>query len=397
MLTKKIKTISRKYYDDFVKLRHQFHMYPELSFQEFKTSEIVIKQLEKLGLEVQKNIAKTGVVGILKGKKPGKTVLLRADMDALPIDEKANVKYKSKIPNVMHACGHDGHTAALLGTAMVLKDLKEYISGNVKFLFQPAEEGAGGAKPMIQEGVLDNPKVDAAFALHVDGAVPEGHIKVKNGPFMASSDDFTIKILGKGGHGASPHLCIDPIDIAIKVVDNIKNFLYRKIDPLNPYVLSFCSINGGSSFNIIPDEVIVTGTLRTLDKSLRDKILDSMEIIIKDVTRIYDAKYSFSNKNFAPPLINDVNATSIVIQSASKILGQDKVLKEAKPSMGSEDFAFFANHVPSSMFLVGIKKDEEIIAHNPYFVWDDKNLLTAVSCLSQITIDFLNKDEEEIS
>lgn len=397
MLVKKIKSIAKKHHNKVVDLRHQFHMHPELPFQEFKTSKTVIQQLQNLGLEVQKNIARTGVVGILKGKNPGKTVLLRADMDALPIDEKADVEYKSKIPNVMHACGHDGHTAALLGTAMVLNDLKDYINGNVVFLFQPAEEGDGGANPMIQEGVLEKPKVDAAFALHVDGNVPEGYIKIKNGPFMASSDDFTIKIIGKGGHGASPHLCVDPINIAMKVMDNIKSFLDRKTDPLNPHVISFCSINGGSSFNSIPDEVVITGTLRTFDNNLRDNILESMDKIIRDITKTYGASYSLSNISFAPPLINDTDMTTIVEKSALKVLGEGKVLKETRPSMGAEDFAFFANHVPSSMFLVGIKKDREIIAHNPYFAWDDKNLLTAVLCLSQVAIDFLNKDEEVIS
>lgn len=392
ILTVQVKDLSQKYYDKTQKLRHQFHMYPELAFEEYETSKTVVHELKNLGLETQEKIAGTGVTGLLRGKYPGKTVLLRADMDALPIQEEVEVDYKSRIPGVMHACGHDGHTAALLGTAMILSKLKDYLHGNVKFLFQPAEEGAGGAKPMIEEGVLENPTVDAAFACHVSGDIPEGHILVKKGPHMASCDDFTIKIIGKGGHGASPHLCIDPINIAMKVMSNIQTFFDRKINPINPYVISFCSINGGKGFNIIPDEVVIKGTLRTLDNKLRMWILEKIEEITASVTKSHDANYSFSYLSFAPPLINDEKMTSLVIDASSKVLGGDKILEGNKPDMGSEDFAFFSNHVPSSMFLVGIKKDKEIIAHNSKFQWDDINLLTAVKCLSQVAIDYLNNE-----
>lgn len=311
-------------------------------------------------------------------------------MDALPIKEEINLEYKSKVDGVMHACGHDGHTAALLGTAMILNELKDKLKGNVKLIFQPAEEGDGGAKIMIEEGVLENPKVDAAFACHLWGEVKEGCIKLKNGPIMASSDDFKFKILGKGGHGATPHLCIDPINIAIQVISNIQIFVNRKINPLEPVVLSFCSIHGGEGINSIPDEVEVTGTIRTFDNDTRDFIIKAFEDILRTVTESQGAKYIFQCESFAPPVINDYHMTELVKMSACQILGKDKVLEAKEPDMGAEDFAFFSNSVPSALFFVGIMKEKKIIHHNGNFAWNDENLLTACQCLSQIVVNFLN-------
>ena len=224
----KIMSLSEKYYEKVKEIRHLIHMYPELGFEEYKTSELIINELEKLGIEVQRNVAKTGVVGLIRGKQEGKTVLLRADMDALRVEEKVDVGYKSKIPGVMHACGHDGHVAGLLGAAMILNELKDEIIGNVKLVFQPAEEGIGGAKPMIDEGVLNNPKVDAAFGAHLLGSLKEGQIRTMHGHMMASPDTFSFKVIGRGGHGAEPQNSIDPIIITCQIVSSLQTIISRR-------------------------------------------------------------------------------------------------------------------------------------------------------------------------
>ncbi len=372
-----------------VNLRHKFHMNPELAFNEIETSKTVANELEKLDIQVKTNIAQTGVMGLMNGKYPGRTVLLRADMDALPISEDVPIEFKSKIDGIMHACGHDGHTAALLGTAMILNDLKDKLHGNIKFVFQPAEEGEGGAKLMIDEGILENPKVDAAFACHLWGDVLEGHIEIKQGAIMASSDDFKFKVLGKGGHGSTPHLCIDPINIAIQVITNIQMFISRRVNPIKPVVVSFCSIHGGRGINSIPDEVEVMGTIRTFDNKTRDFSINAIKSILKSVTESEGAGYEFNYISFAPPVINDYFMTDMVIKSATEILGEDKILNKLEPNMGAEDFAFFSNSIPSALFLVGIMKEKEIIAHSSNFNWDDKNLKTSAKCLAQVAVNFL--------
>jgi amidohydrolase len=387
-----ITQLSEKYYEDMKKLRHYFHMHPELGFNEFNTSKTIEEELRKLDINDIHKLAKTGVTALIKGKYPGKTILLRADMDAIPVNEEVDIEYKSKNLGIMHACGHDGHVAALLGAAKVLNELKDKIHGNIKLVFQPAEEAEGGANLMIEEGVLDNPKVDAAAACHLWGSTPEGHVMLKKGPIMASCDDFTFKVIGKGGHGASPELCIDPIDITIQVMSSIRSFINRRVSCFEPVVLSFGAINGGSSFNCIPDEITVKGTLRTFNKDTRDLIVSSMENILKAITESQGASYNIEFYTFAPAVINNEKMTDIAIESISTVVGESKIINVKQPLTGSEDFAFFTNKVPSVFFFVGVMKDREIIHHNSHFEWDDSNLLTACRCLCQIAVDFLNKN-----
>lgn len=338
------------------------------------------------------NVAKTGVVGLIKGNYPGKTVLLRADMDALPINEEAEVEYKSRVENCMHACGHDGHMAGLLGAAMILNDMKDRIHGNVKLIFQPAEEEQGGAKPMIDEGVMDNPKVDAAFGCHLWGEMLEGEVHVKRGPIMAAPDMFKFTIKGKGGHGAVPHLSVDPIVIAGQVINNIQSIISRRVSPLESAVISFGSIHGGSSHNVIPNDVEVVGTVRTFSEELRQFIPKCMENILKGVTEYQGASYEFEYEEKYPPLINDEKMTEVARNSFKKIVGEDKVFDMEEPTMGGEDFAYFGQLVPSSFIFVGISKDKDnlVVHHHPKFKWDDKNILTIAKGLSQIAIDYLN-------
>lgn len=389
----KIMSLSEKYYEKVKEIRHLIHMYPELGFEEYKTSELIINELEKLGIEVQRNVAKTGVVGLIRGKQEGKTVLLRADMDALRVEEKVDVGYKSKIPGVMHACGHDGHVAGLLGAAMILNELKDEIIGNVKLVFQPAEEGIGGAKPMIDEGVLNNPKVDAAFGAHLLGSLKEGQIRTMHGHMMASPDTFSFKVIGRGGHGAEPHNSIDPIIITCQIVSSLQTIISRRLSPLTPAVITCGKIQGGNGHNIIPDEVEVIGTIRTFDNETREAIPKMMEEIIKGMATCQGATYEFNYKPNYPSVVNDIEMTDIVINSLKKIVGDENVDTLKKPMMGGEDFAYFGQNVPACFFFVGIAEDEKnpIVHHNSYFKWSDENLKLLSSGLSQVAIDFLNK------
>lgn len=392
-MVEKVKTLSEKYYEMTKDIRHLIHMYPEDGYKEHKTSKIIIDELEKMNIKVTKNVAKTGVVGLIEGKYPGKTVLLRADMDALKLDEKAEVEYKSKIPGMMHACGHDGHVAGLLGAAMILNDLKDELHGNVKLVFQPAEERDGGARPMIEEGVLENPNVDAVFGAHLWGALKEGQVHVKHGAMMAAPDIFVFKIIGVGGHGSTPHQGIDPIVITCQVINTIQTIVSRKTNPLNPIVISCGRIQGGDCHNVIPNEVEVEGTIRTFTQEDRELVPKLMEDIIRGITSCQGASYEFYYEAKYPALINDSKMTDLVKESVGKIIGSENVFELREATMGAEDFAFFTQKVPGSFFFVGIAKDDQkpVLHHNPYFKWEDKNIKILSQSLSQVSIDFLNK------
>ncbi|MCT4507672.1 MAG: amidohydrolase [Tepidibacter sp.] len=391
MYTDIINKIGDDNYSKMVNLRHQFHMYPEMGYEEFKTAKTITNELKRLGIEYKDNIAKTGVVGLIKGNHPGKTVLLRADMDALPISEEADVDYKSRVANCMHACGHDGHMSGLLGAAMILNDMKDEIYGNVKLIFQPAEEEHGGAKPMIDEGIMENPKVDAAFGCHLWGEMIEGEVHVRKGAMMAAPDMFRFKVKGKGGHGAVPHLSVDPIVIASQVINNMQSIISRRISPLESAVISFGSINGGKSHNVIPNDVEVVGTVRSFSEEHRNFIPKAMEDILKAVTNSQGASYEFEYEEKYPPLINDEEMTELARNSFKKIVGKDRVFDMKEPTMGGEDFAYFGQLVPSSFIFVGISKDKDnlVVHHHPKFKWDDKNILTIAKGLAQTAIDYL--------
>ena len=386
-----VKRLGEKYLQHMINLRETIHMYPEDGFSEFTTSKIIIEELEKLGIKVQKNVAKTGVVGLIEGKYPGKTVLLRADMDALKIQEQADVEYKSKIDGMMHACGHDGHVAGLLGAAMILNELKDNLHGNVKLVFQPAEERDGGALPMIEEGVLENPKVDAAFAAHLWGYLNEGEVHLKEGPMMASPDIFNIKVIGKGGHGAVPQEAIDPIVITCQIVNSLQTIVSRKINPLDPVVITCGRIQGGDCHNVIPNEVELEGTIRTFNEETRNWVPKVMEDLIRGITTSQGAAYEFKYEPKYPALINDKYMTSFAKESLKKVVGEENVFDLKEPNMGGEDFAYFAQKVPSAFIFVGIahNKIEPVIHHNPYFKLDSKNVGILAQSLSQIAIDYL--------
>lgn len=388
----KLKALCRQYHPRVVELRHHFHRHPELGHQEFGTAKIVADELRKLGIEVTEKVDATGVVGILRGTHPGKTLMLRADMDALPIQENTKLAFQSVVAGQMHACAHDGHTANLLGVAMVLSQLRDHLHGTVKFIFQPDEEYDSGAKAMIQLGVLENPKVDAAFGLHFWGSVPEGQVHIKGGPFMAAPDKFIFKVIGKGGHAAMPQLCIDPVMLTVQAINAMQTIISRKKSPFNPAVISYCSLKAVSEYNTIPDDVTVIGTIRTFDADLRNWIIKEMEASLKGITESQGARYEFEiAEDFAlPAVVNDQGLAGLVRQAARKVLDPGMVVEPREPSMGAEDFSYFSQKVPSCFFFVGIAPaGKEVVHHSPDFQWDDRNLETAMLVLSQAALDYL--------
>jgi amidohydrolase len=394
--TERIQELAQKHFAAIADIRHQIHMHPELGDDEHQTARLIAQTLTGLGIETRTGVAGTGVVGLIKGRGPGRTVLLRADMDALPIQEDVDVPFKSRIKDRMHACGHDGHVAGLLGAAMVLNDLRESFDGNVKLVFQPAEETDGGAARMIAEGVLEDPKVDAAFGCHLWGPLQEGKVQLCPGPFMASPTAFWFKIFAKGGHGAQPHLTADPVFLAAQAITFFQSIASRRINPLQPVVVTVSAIHGGEATNVIPGVVEAKGTIRTFSEALRDVIPREMENILKGVTEAQGATYSFESRKSYPPLINDPRMTEVMCEAFAKVVGADNVDAHCEPSMGAEDFGYFGKSVPSAFAFVGIGRNGEQMAHHQSkFQWEDRNLLVLTRGLVQIAVDFLQSTKAQ--
>lgn len=393
-ISERIKKITDQIFPKLVKLRREFHQYPELAYQEFETSKRITRELKKLRLEVKTKVAKTGVVGLLKGSKGGKTVALRADMDALPLDEKTNLPYKSKNKGVMHACGHDLHMSCVLGSAMVLTKLKDKLPGNVKFIFQPSEEvGLGGAKPMIEEKVLENPKVDGIFSLHSDSSIPVGKVGIKFGPMMAQADSFDLAIIGKGGHGARPQDGVDAIVVASQVVSSLQTIASRKINPTCPVVVSIGQIEGGTARNIICDKVILKGTVRSLEKNVAKKAPILIKEITSGVVKSFGADFEFHYSPGYPVLINDPKMTDLAKKAIELLFGKDKVYKILNPMMGAEDFAYFLQKIPGTMMRLGIRNEKKKAIypwHHPKFRVDEDAIKVGTAVLSQCLLNFLS-------
>ena len=387
----KLKEIISEVLDEIIKLRHHFHKNPELSFCENETAEKIAGCLEKWGIEYEKGIAGTGACAFIGRDDAKKTLLIRADMDALPQNEQTNLDYASQKEGVMHACGHDMHMAVALGCAYVLNKLKNELSCNVKIIFQPGEEDTGGALPMIEEGVLCSPQVDVCVGCHVSNEVDVGKIRLKNGAMMASPDDFDVEIFGKGGHGAYPEKCIDPIVITSQIIEAFSSYSARFTDPTEPKVISVCKISGGSFYNIIPDSVSFGGTVRAFSDATRKEIAEKMEEIIRNITRVYGADYSFSYRFRYPPLINDEKTVAEFEKSAKSVLGQENVYYTDEVSMAGEDFAYFAQKVPSVFFNLGTK-NEEIGAteplHSSNFIIDDRAAEVGMSAICSFALEF---------
>lgn len=390
--TERIRTMARAEAPYMVKLRRDFHRHPELGMQEVRTAGIVAEQLHHLGLEVETGVAGTGVVGLLRCGRPGKTVALRADMDALPITDGKDVPYKSQVKGVMHACGHDAHVAMLLGVARILTRLAPELAGNVKFLFQPAEEGPGGAQPMIEAGVLDNPRVDVIVGAHVWSEFPVGHIGIQYGTMMAAVDRFKITILGQGGHGANPHETVDAVVVAAQVVGALQSIVSRNLDPVSPVVLSIGTINGGYRYNVIADRVDMTGTVRTLQPATRERLKQRLEEMVRGLTAAFGADYELEYTAVYPVTRNNDEVTVVVEKAARAVVGPERVQVKSKPSMGSEDFAYFTRVRPGCFFLVGCRNEAKGCGfphHHPRFDIDEEALPIGAAVMVRAAVDLL--------
>jgi amidohydrolase len=357
---------------EIVDLRRDFHQHPEIALKEFNTAKKVDGILKGLEIETKMMVNRTGVRGILRGSLPGKTIALRADLDALPVQEETDLPYKSKNAGAMHACGHDAHVAMLLGAAMVLAEWKKELTGNVVFIFQPAEETGGGAKPMIEEGVLEG--VDGIFGLHVYVPMGFGTLGYKPGPFMAAGDFFDVKIMGKGGHGGLPHLAIDPIAIAANAISTLQTIVSREVDPLESAVVSICKMEAGrGAYNIIPDSATFGGTIRSHSPELREYLSRRLKEILEGVTSAMRGSYEFNLMSKFPAVINEEKMTELVVKAAQGLLGKDKV-SQMKPLMGSEDFSYYLQKIPGTFVFLGVENKEKGIIypqHHPRYDIDE--------------------------
>jgi len=377
-------------------MRRDFHMHPELGFQEVRTAGIVAKELQKLGLEVTTGIGKTGVVAMIEGARPGPTLLLRADMDALPILEQTGAEYASQNPGVMHACGHDGHTAILLTVAKMLNNARDQFPGTIKLIFQPAEEGQGGAESMIADGVFDNPKVDVTFGLHLWNERPVGWLGIAEGPTMAGAEKFEITVTGKGGHGAMPHGAIDPILAGAQIVNALQSIVSRNVAPLSSAVVSVTQLHGGDAFNVIPQTVVLGGTIRTFDPKVREIVLRRVSEITSGISEALGCQAEFRNTRLTPAVIND-SATIKLVQKAARQVLPELTLDESAPiTMGSEDFAFMMERVPGCFVFVGSANAElglNYNHHHPKFDVDEQALSQAAALMAQSAIEILNSNK----
>jgi amidohydrolase len=381
-----------------VATRRDIHAHPELSNREERTGALVRDRLRALGLEVRYPVARTGVVGILRGARPGPAIALRADLDALPIDEHVDVPFKSQNAGVMHACGHDAHTAILLGAAEVLVGLKARLSGTIVFLFQPAEEGPpegepGGAALMIREGVLDDPKVSAIFALHVNPLLEAGVIGWTDGPIFASSDRFVIEVKGRKTHGAYPHLGLDPIPVAAEMVSALQTIVSREIDSQSPKVLSVGAIHGGNRFNIIADGVTVEGTFRALDPAVRTQLRERLLRTVRGVAEAHatTAEVRFTDGHAAT--VNDAELARAMVPALERALGATRVVR-VRPEMGAEDFADFAERVPGLYVRLGVRNEARGITasvHSAEFDLDETALPAGVRALVALALESLGR------
>ncbi len=384
-----------------INIRREFHMYPELSEKEFETGDRICKYLDKWNIEYETNIAETGIVAIVRGKKSGKTIGIRADIDALPIEEKNDLDFKSKNPGVMHACGHDVHTAIGLGLGKIFKDMEDQLKGNIKIFFQPAEETIGGADRMIKEGVLENPKVDHVLGLHISPAFQVGEMEIKTGKVNAATNEFTIDIRGKSGHAAYPETAVDAILISANIILAIQSLVSRNTSPLNPIVVSLGKINGGVKNNIIPDSVILSGTMRTLDEETREFAKKRLAEIAKSTAKIYggDAEVHFPIAGAFVPLINDEYVAEKVIEMGKKVLGEKNVYYKEKPSMGGDDFSFFAREVPSTYYFLGCgnrEKGYDFPAHNENFIIDEGCIKYGLEIQARSILSLLKDGDNKI-
>jgi len=372
--------------EDIVALRREIHKEPELGFDTKKTAEKVLAALDGLPLEIQTGVAENGIVATLKGEGDGPTVALRADMDALPIHEETDLPFASGTDGKMHACGHDGHTSMLVGAAKALSGMRDRLNGTVKFIFQPAEEGGGGGRVMVEEGVADD--VNSIFALHLWPGLPFGVAATKGGPIMAAADAFEMTVRGSGGHGAMPHLAADAIVIAAQVVTALQTIVSREVDPVAPAVLTVGEIGAGSAFNIIPETARLGGTVRTFDTDLRERMPERIEVLAKGVAKGMRGDAELDYKFSYPVTSNDAGAAKLALGVAGELFGEESVEELVHPSMGAEDFSYFLEKLPGAFIWLGVGDVSGL--HTSQFAFDEEILPRGAALLTALALESLS-------
>jgi hippurate hydrolase len=395
-MLQKIKALANQYAAEFIEVRHHLHAHPELSYQEFETSKFVQSKLKGFGIPFEIK-ATTGVVGLIKGNNPDKRIIaLRADMDALPIKEENDIVYKSKNEGVMHACGHDVHTSCLLGAAKILNELKNEWEGTIKLIFQPGEEkNPGGASILIKEGVLENPEPSSIFGLHVHPGLAVGKMSFRPGKVMASADELYITIKGKGGHAAAPHSCIDPILIASHLIISLQQIVSRNNNPHNPTVLSITSFQGGSTTNVIPNEVKLKGTFRAMDEEWRFKAHDLIRRMATDLVHSMGGEIDLLIDVGYPSVYNNEALNELARKKAEEFIGSKNV-EETEPRMGAEDFGYYTQEIPGCFFRLGVMNEKNGITsgvHTPTFNIDEAAIETGMGMMAWLgsSVEMKNK------
>lgn len=386
---KEVKERMDKYKDRLIEIRRDFHMYPELSFKEYETTKKIKQWLEKLGIEILDMGLETGVVGLLRGKDEGPTIGLRGDIDALPITEENEVLYRSKNDGVMHACGHDVHTTCVLGAAMILSEMREVLKGNIKFIFQPAEEINQGAKLLVKKGVMEDPKVDAIFGLHNHPDIPTGQVGVKLGGLMAAVDTIKISVKGVGGHGAIPNKTIDPILATGAMIMGLQSIVSRNISPLDSVVVSLGTIHGGTANNVIPEKIEITGTVRSFSKETRKALPELLRRNIEHTVSAFGATAKLDYIFDLPAVVNEKEMYEIGKKAVTNICGRESIVNPI-PSMGGEDFAIYMEKAPGCFYWLGVgNKEKNYIYqwHNPKFDTDEDALVLGSGILAESAIN----------
>lgn len=377
---------------EIVETRRRLHRHPELAYHEVRTSELVADRLEALGIKVKRGVGGTGVLGVLKGANTGRVVALRADMDALPVQEASDVEFQSEVPGVMHACGHDTHMAMLLGAARLLSGNRRELCGTVKFLFQPAEEhgGRGGAMPMIEDGVMKGPKVDFVFGLHIEATRKAGVFGVREGAIAAAPDTFKVRVVGRGGHGSAPHETVDPIYVAAHVILSLQGISSRMIDPVRPFVITVGAVHSGTKENIIPDVATLEGTIRTLDEATRKLAKRKVEEVVKGVCRSFGAAAEVDfEKDAYPVTVNDPKVTEEAVRVLRRIPGAK--VKRVEAMLGGEDFSRFLQKAPGTFYFLGSRNPAKGCVypnHSSKFKIDEDVLKFGAASLAMLAFEF---------
>jgi len=375
--------------EEIVTDRRAIHARPELAYQERETAALVVARLRDLGIEHWSGVGETGVIGLIQGTRAGHTVLLRADMDALPIAEESDAAYASRHPNIMHACGHDGHTAMLLGAARILQERRAQFGGAVKLMFQPAEEGGAGAVKMIDDGLLDNPPVDAAFAIHVGHATQTGTVLARGGSLLAGANSFTITVTGRGGHASRPQNAVDPVVVAAQIVVALQTLVSREVEPGVPAVVTIGALHAGTTFNVIPDRALIKGTIRAYDETVMERLEARIEAVATGVAAALRARAEVEIHMHYPPTVND-EAMAELAAGAVRRLGAN--VAPGSPVMAAEDFSYILQRVPGAMLMLGVRNAgwaEPKPVHTAQFDLDEEALPLGAAVYAAIALEFL--------